>query len=81
MEADQSLNDPTDTAKKLTTWDNLFKGKPFDGVVIVAGDTQVNVANTLSNISTGLIQLSAASQAIPPVIGDVRPGKMRGFEQ
>ena len=74
MEADTTLNDPP-------TWNALFKGKPFDGVVYVAGDTQANVTKTLNNISTGLMKNAAAFQAGTTVIGDVRPKPMRGFEQ
>lgn len=83
MEADSTLGDPSDAATppNRTTWDSLFKGKPFDGVVVVAGDSSTNVNKTLNNISTGLMANGAASQAGQPVIGDVRPGKMRGFEQ
>ena len=74
MEADTTLKDPQ-------TWDSLFKNKPFDGVVFVGGDTQTNVAKTLNNLSTGLMKNAAAFQAGTIVVGDVRPGKMRGFEQ
>lgn len=74
MEQDGALKDPP-------TWDPLFKNQPFHGVVLVAGDSQTNVTKTLNNISTGLMKNNGASQAGTTVVGDVRPGRMRGFEQ
>lgn len=77
MQADSGLKDPTNP----TTWDPLFINRPFHGVVLVAGDSHSNVTQTLNNISTGLMKNGAAFQAATTVVGDVRPGKMRGFEQ
>lgn len=79
MDGQQSI--AQNLGDNLSDWDNAFKDRKIDGVMLIAGDSKETVEERLEEIKEYFEKPTKSTTEIASLLGEVRPGKFRGFEQ